>query len=133
MPRSLLKFLVLWSGVLLLIPSSSALALDMESLVQSRLSKDGTTLDLTRKKIRTAGARQLAQMEALKGVTTLLLEGNQIKKEGMEALAQSPHLAQLKHLDLWGNFLGDLGLQALVDTIPRESTRRILRLVKSTR
>ena len=68
------------------LPTSSALALDVESLVQSRLSKDGKTLDLTRQRIRTAGAQQLAGMEVLKGVTTLLLEGNLIKKDRMEAI-----------------------------------------------
>ena len=71
-----LKFYAVFLLVFLTAFPSFGLAVDISALVAKRLSQDGKTLDLSRLKIGTSGAKQLAGMESIAGITTLYLQGS---------------------------------------------------------
>ncbi len=86
---------------------------ETEMMVQSELSKDGRTLDLTAAYLKEYGARDLANMEALKDLNKLELGTNLIGPRGMKFLGASKHLTNLTSLNLFYNVLGNEGIKYL--------------------
>ena len=93
---NLVFYLILNSIVIFYIAEASE---NFVALIDKRLSKNGTVLDLGGLKIGISGAKKLAKMEKLTKVKVLLLQGNKIQYKGMKALAKSSFVKNVKQLD----------------------------------
>ena len=83
--------------------------LDYDQLFKAGLSRNGTRLNLSGKKIGDKGVALLLAHDVLKKVTALDLRYNKISEKGARLLAESQNLTQLKKLELKHNYLLDAG------------------------